>query len=128
MQPSCNCVKLYLFMLVIHSPFFTTKTFKYQFLCKTSIIQVIVVGKINFGSFDLVSKNILNNDFVLFAMNRSSRPEVIFGKDVLNICSSKLTGEHPCRSVISIKSLCNFIEITLRYGCFLAVYFQNTIS
>ena len=28
------------------------------------------------------------------------------------ICS-KFTGEHPCRSVISIKLLCNFIEITL---------------
>ena len=25
----------------------------------------------------------------------------------------KFTGEHPCRSVISIKSLCNFIEIAL---------------
>ena len=29
--------------------------------------------------------------------------------------SSKSTGEHPWRSVISIK--CNFIEITLRCGC-----------
>ena len=34
---------------------------------------------------------------------------------VLKICS-KLTGEHPCRSVISIKLPCNFIEITLRHG------------
>ena len=38
-------------------------------------------------------------------------------KDVLKICS-KFTGQHPCRSVISIKLLCNFIEITLRHGCF----------
>ena len=38
------------------------------------------------------------------------------GKGVLTICS-KFTGEHPCRSVISIKLLYNFIEITLRYGC-----------
>ena len=30
---------------------------------------------------------------------------------------SKFTGEHPCQSVISIKLLCNFIEITLRHGC-----------
>ena len=29
----------------------------------------------------------------------------------------KLIGEHPCRSVISIKLLCNFIEITLPHGC-----------
>ena len=27
------------------------------------------------------------------------------------------TGEHPCRSVISIKLLYNFIEITLRHEC-----------
>ena len=32
------------------------------------------------------------------------------------ICSS-FTGEHPCWSVISIKLLFNFIEITLQYGC-----------
>ena len=36
---------------------------------------------------------------------RSSLPEVFLGKGVLKICS-KLTGEHPCRSVISIKLLC----------------------
>ena len=35
---------------------------------------------------------------------------------VLKICS-KFTGENPCRSVISTKLLCNFIEITLRHGC-----------
>ena len=42
---------------------------------------------------------------------------MFLGKGVLKICS-KFTGEHPCRSVISIKLLCNFIEITLRHGCF----------
>ena len=47
---------------------------------------------------------------------RSSPPEVFLGKDVLKICS-KFPGEHPCRSVISIKLLCKFIEITLRHGC-----------
>ena len=36
-------------------------------------------------------------------------------KGVLEICS-KLTGEHPCRSVVSIKLLCNFIDITFRHG------------
>ena len=30
---------------------------------------------------------------------------------------SKFTGEHPCRSVISTKMLCNFIEIALRHVC-----------
>ena len=52
-----------------------------------------------------------NNQF------RSSHPEVFLKKGVLKICS-KLTGKHPCRSVISIKLLCNFFEITLRYGCY----------
>ena len=47
---------------------------------------------------------------------RSSRPEVFLRKGVLKIYS-KFTGEHPYRSAISIKLLCNFIEIALRYGC-----------
>ena len=46
---------------------------------------------------------------------RSFRSEVLLVKSVLKIWS-KFTGEHPCRSVISIKLLCNFIEITLRHG------------
>ena len=41
--------------------------------------------------------------------------EVFLGKGVLRICS-KFTGDHQCRSVISIKLLSNFIEITLRHG------------
>ena len=44
--------------------------------------------------------------------HRSSRPEVFLRKDVLKICS-KFTGEHPRRSAISIKLLCNFIEIAI---------------
>ena len=47
---------------------------------------------------------------------RSSCLEVFLGKGVLKICS-KFTGERPCRSVISIRLLCNFIETALRHGC-----------
>ena len=36
-------------------------------------------------------------------------------RDILKICS-KFTGEHPCQSMISIKLLCNFIEITFQDG------------
>ena len=36
-------------------------------------------------------------------------------KSVLKICS-KFTGKHPCRRAISIKLLCNFIEIAPRHG------------
>ena len=41
---------------------------------------------------------------------------VFLRKGVMKICR-KFTGEHPCRNVISIKLLSNFIEIALQYGC-----------
>ena len=47
---------------------------------------------------------------------RSSPTEVFLGKGVLKGCI-KFTGEHTCRSAISIKMVCNFIEIVLRPGC-----------
>ena len=43
---------------------------------------------------------------------RSSHPEMFVKNGALKICS-KFTGEHLCRSVISIMLLCNFIEISL---------------
>ena len=52
----------------------------------------------------------------LFQISRSSGPEVFLGKGVLIICSN-FTGEHPCRSTISIKFQSNFIEIARRDGC-----------
>ena len=43
-------------------------------------------------------------------------PEVFLGQGVLKICR-KITGEHPCQSVILLKLIeINFIEITLRQG------------
>ena len=51
---------------------------------------------------------------VMFRMELD-RPEVFLEKGVLKICS-KFTGEHRCRSVISIKLLCNLIEIALLHG------------
>ena len=50
-------------------------------------------------------------------MFRSSPPEEFFKKDDPQIWS-KFTGE-PCRSVISTKVLCNFVEITPTHGCIL---------
>ena len=47
---------------------------------------------------------------------RSCRSEVFLGKGILKICC-KFTKERSCRNAISIKLLCNFIEITLRHGC-----------
>ena len=51
---------------------------------------------------------------------RSSRSEVFLGKAVLKICS-KFTGEHPYRSVISIKLQSNFMEITIRQSNFIEI-------
>ena len=48
--------------------------------------------------------------------NKISHQEVYLGKSVLKTCI-KFTGEHSCQSAISIKLLCNFIEIALRHGC-----------
>ena len=58
---------------------------------------------------------------------------LLLGKGVLKICS-KFAEEHPCRSEISKKLLCKFLEITLRYGCspvtllhiFRAPFLKNT--
>ena len=47
--------------------------------------------------------------------SRSSRPEVFLGKGGLKICS-KFTGEHPCRSVISIKLLSTSGRLLLIVG------------
>ena len=65
--------------------------------------------------------------FQTFVLFRSSHPDMFLEKGVLKICS-KLTGEHRCQSAISIKLLCNFIEIALWHGsfsCKFAAYFQN---
>ena len=48
-------------------------------------------------------------------MSRRSPPELFLEKGVLKICR-KFTWEHPCRSMISIKLLCNFSETILWHG------------
>ena len=62
--------------------------------------------------------NFGNKQFKRFNISNfgSSHPEVFFEKGVLKTCI-KFAGEHPCRSVISIKLQSSFIEITLRHGC-----------
>ena len=64
---------------------------------------------------------------------RSSPPEVFLGTGVLEVCSN-FSGEHPCRSLISIKLQNNFIEFTLLHGCspvnllhiFRTLFYRNT--
>ena len=55
-------------------------------------------------------------NYELKTFNRTGHPEVLLGNGILKICS-KFTGEHPCRSVISINLLCNFIKIAIWHGC-----------
>ena len=57
-----------------------------------------------------------NNRFTFSISIRSNHPEMFLRKGAPTICN-KFTGEHPCRSVISIKLQSNLIEITLRHGC-----------
>ena len=59
---------------------------------------------------DIFALDLLSTCLQVRVRLRSSRPEVFLEKGVLKICS-KFTGEHPCRSAISI-----IIEITLRHG------------
>ena len=47
---------------------------------------------------------------------RGSPPKVSLKKGVLKTFN-KFTGELSCQSVISMKLLCNFVEIALRHGC-----------
>ena len=60
--------------------------------------------------------NLIGYSIHWLLQTRSSPPEVFFRKGFLKIWS-KFTGEHPYRSVISIKLQSNFIETTLRHGC-----------
>ena len=65
--------------------------------------------------FTLKSQLFSNASSFSFSIIRSSHPEVFLEKGVLKICS-KFTGEHPCRSAISINLLCSFHEIALQHG------------
>ena len=78
-------------------------------------------------------ETIKHNLLVFHSIEWSSPSDLFLQKGVLKIFS-KFTGEHPCRSAISIKLLCYFTEITLRHGCspenllhiFRTIFPQNT--
>ena len=64
-----------------------------------------------------------------FIFSRNTPPEVLLGKDVLKIYS-KFTGEHPCRSVVSIQLQQLYRNRTSArvLSRKFVVYFQNTFS
>ena len=57
------------------------------------------------------------NESEMENMGKYRESRGVLSNGVLKICREHIAGEHPCRSVIAIKLLCNFIEITLRHGC-----------
>ena len=69
-----------------------------------------------------ILRNILSSYNVLQVdeLRRSSLPEVFLRKGALKICS-KFTGEHPCRSVTSIKLLFNLLKSHVDMGVFLQI-------
>ena len=113
----CSQISLYSFFANILQDFICFTVFTHSV---PYIIYIISLG------FEIISKLLVklshsgiknckqNPEFpsgsFFWTMVRSSQAEVFLGKVVLKICS-KFTGEHPCRSVISIN------EITLRHGC-----------
>ena len=104
---------------------------------KNQNINLLLIFTIHFSIFTSLFTSLrLNNLSLYFVVNldfartilrmyivRISPPEVFLGKGILKICS-KVTGQDPCQSVISIKMFCNFIEITLWHGCFLVTLLQ----
>ena len=93
---------------------------------RTQKIQTIYVCHMN-------SLFTLNLGLMVTDMCRNSPPQEFSRKGVLKICS-RFTGEQPCRRVISIKLLWNFLKIALRHGCspvnllhiFKAPFYKNT--
>ena len=80
--------------------------FELQGICRTQ----------NLLQFFSILRGICKRIFAEPQKFRSSRPEVFLRKGVLKICC-KFTGEHPCRSVTSMKLQSNLIEIALLHGC-----------
>ena len=72
----------------------------------------------NKDSFYAVKSSIINvwQGTRYTCLFRSSHLEMFLQKGVLKLCR-KFTGEHSCRSAVSIKLQSNLIEITLRHGC-----------
>ena len=85
------------------------------------VYHTIAMGSQNYIQFKGKSCGNICPPFPNFVNNRltfrRSLPKVLLGKCVLKICN-KFTGEHPCRSAISIKLRGNFIEIKLWHRCY----------
>ena len=69
-----------------------------------------------FGSIVIGSLVFIFLPFKMYHMQKQP-PGGVPRKRCSENMQEKFTGEYPCRSVISIKLLCKFIETTLRHRC-----------
>ena len=93
------------------------KNFKYgHFLCSETYIN-FTKKTISLHFISCYSKQRYIQDSIkhLLISCRRTPSDVFLGSGILKICS-KFTGENTYRNAISIKLLCNFIEISLRHG------------
>ena len=83
-------------------------------VCKTLNIPKVLL-KYHVFCTEVLHFNVNLQEYSRYLYNfRSSRLEVFLGKDILKLCS-KLTAEHPCRSVILIKLFCSYMQYNSRY-------------
>ena len=101
-------------------------TFEGMLYSRASFLQAIDFSKLfsrtpKRGCFRLCYLSVLffyifRSHFIYEVISICSPSQVFQLKGVLRICS-KFTGEHPCRSAISVGLLCSFIQIALWNRC-----------
>ena len=119
------CISGLAFLLFIFHYICTVAVENIRNMCTVStnqiadILDFIGATNLHFMHYSCVVIILFNTVYLdkpAFCTYRSSHSEVFLGKGVLKICS-KFTGEYPCRSAISIKLLCNFVETAVRHEC-----------
>ena len=90
-------------------------------------VEEVSVGEVSVVGVSVREVSVLGNVRRGNVSRGTVRTPLLLGKGVLEICS-KFTGEHPCRSAISIKLQSNFIKITRWHGCspVFSAYFRIT--
>ena len=90
--------------------------------CATFYLEIIDAVEMKWLRVNIRKRNLIITFAAIglpvwaFSFSSSNGPKVFLGKGDLKIWC-KFKGEHPCRSVISIKLLRSFIEIALRHRC-----------
>ena len=130
---SITSVFIYLFLQSCDNLYYILKHFVdiYKFFIHVLSIKVksILQARVTKTRQLVVRKNVSSLIFYGQTGQKQSSRGVLKNRCYENM--QQIYRGHSCRSVISIKLLCNFIEITFWYGCSpinFAAYFQNTFS